>query len=658
MIRFLQKDTRLVKYIFAAIICAAIIGMVLYLVPGIWDSDMGGANGTVFATVTQPGLWARITGQTTQIQTTDVNQLVQRQMAQQRQQLPASLMPLLTQRAGEYLVQQAILRQEADRLGLEVSKDDLVRELQTGELSQYLFPGGKFIGDDKYIDFVESNYQTSVADFEDKVREQMELSRLQAMVTGGVTVSDNTVRQEYLKQGTKVKFDYAVISSDDLRKQVNPSDADLQAYFKQNAARYANADPETRKIEYVSFPSSLVPNARPEVSDAEIEAYYNQHKSDYAQPEEVHARHILIAVPAGSDAKTDAAAKAKAEDVLKQLKAGGNFAELAKKYSDDPGSKENGGDLPMMPTSGFVPEFSKAAMALNPGQTSDPVKTQFGYHIIQTIAKQPAGTKPLAEVKDQIRTSLQQQKSASVLQSFQQQVTAQAAKDGLAKTAAAYHQNPVTTDFVQRGAQIAGLADSAALLNQAFQVNKGASPAAVSTGDGFALFQVVDVKPAHAPTFDEYKSHLLEDYRTEKTPQMLNAELQKLAGRAKVLNDLKKAAAEMNVPFKSSDLVGRDGQLPQLGAMTGPMSIAFTLDKGTISGPINTGTAGVVLTVVDKQQPTAEDIAKNFAQTRTSLLQQRQQEVFEVFAQSLIDRYQKAGGVRYSRQTPASPLSN
>ena len=98
---------------------------------------------------------------------------------------------------------------------------------------------------------------------------------------------------------------------------------------------------------------------------------------------------------------------------------------------------------------------------------------------------------------------------------------------------------------------------------------KGADPAPVSTGDGFAVFQVADVKPAHAPDFAEYKSHILEDYREQQVPQLLNAQLNKLDERAKVLNDLKKAAAEMNVPLKTSDLVGKDGQVPDLGAMSG-----------------------------------------------------------------------------------------
>src|ERR1700723_2453433 len=246
----------------------------------------------------------------------------------------------------------------------------------------------------------------------------MELNRLQALITGGVSVSDAAVREAYRTQGTKVKFDYAVISADDVRKTINPSDAELQAFFKTNAARYATAIPEMRKIAYVAFDTSNLPGGKPQISDADVLAYYNAHQDQYQVKEQVKVRHILIAVPAGSDAKTDAAAKAKAEDILKQIKSGGSFADLASKNSDDPGSKTQGGELPMIPTSGLDPAYAKAAMALNPGQTSDVVKSQFGYHIIQTEQKDAAHTKPLAEVKAEIVPVLEQQRAGAAGQTF------------------------------------------------------------------------------------------------------------------------------------------------------------------------------------------------------------------------------------------------
>jgi peptidyl-prolyl cis-trans isomerase D len=660
MIRLLQQDSRIMKIIFAVIIGLAAITMVITLVPGIFD-NASATDSMTYATVREPGFFGRVFGETTSIKTVEVNQIAARQL--QQQHLPEQLMPYLLPRAGQILVQRAILKHEADRMNLQVSDEDLKRELQTGPFAQYLFPNGNYIGDDAYINFVSTAFgnQLTRSEFESQVKSDMELNRLQALITGGVTVSDNAVREAYKVDGTKVKFDYVVISADDVRKGINPSDAELQTFFKGNAARYASAMPETRKIQYASFDASNLPGGKPQVSDADVLAYYNAHKDQYAVKEQVKTRHILIAVPAGADAKTDAAAKAKAEDLLKQIKAGGNFADLASKNSDDPGSKTQGGELPMYPTSGLDPAYAKAAMALNPGQTSDLVRSQFGYHIIQTEQKEPAHTKPLAEVKAEILPVLEQQRAGAAEQTFASALAADAKKNGLEKAAAARGLHVVTTDYVAKDGVIPGLADGSALLTQAFAVVKGADPAPVSTGEGFAVFAVADVKPAHAPDFAEYKAHILEDYREQQVPQLLNAQLTKLEARAKVLNDLKKAASEMNLPLKTSDLVGKDGQVPDLGAMSGQGSVAFSLAKGAISGPINTGRTGIVLSLVDKEEPTAEDIAKNFAATREGLLNQQRDEIFRVYIGELAQKYEKGGAVRYSKKQPApgsSPFGN
>ena len=650
MIRILQQDNRITKIIFAVIIGFAVITMVITLVPGIFDNATTN-DSTVFATVKEPGFLGRLASDSIPIKTTEVTQLAQRQL--QQQHLPDFLLPYMSQRAGQILVQRAILKHEADRMHLQVSDEDLRRELQTGPFAQYLFPNGNYIGDDAYINFVQSAFQTTRSDFESQVKADMELNRLQALITGGASVSDNAVRAAYLKDGTKVKFDYAVISSDDLRKTINPSEADLQAFFKSNQPRYATAVPETRKIQYVSFDASNLPGGKPQVTDAEVQSYYNAHQDQYQVKEQVKVRHILIAVPAGADAKTDAAAKTKAEDILKQIKAGGNFADLASKNSDDPGSKTQGGELGWLDRGKTVPEFDKAAFTLSVGQTSDLVKTQFGYHILQVEDKKTAHTRPLAEVKPEILPILEQQKSGAAEQTFASSLASDAKKSGLDKAAAAKGLHVVTTDYVAKDGVIAGLADGSGLLTQAFAVVKGADPASVSTGDGFAVFQVTDIKSAHAPDFAVYKDHILNDYRDQQLPQLLNSQLKKLDDRAKLLNDLKKAAAEMNVPVKTSDLVGKDGQVPDLGAMTGPGSVAFSLPVGAISGPVNVGHSGVVLSILQKQEPTAADIAANFAKTRDQLLNEQHEEIFRVYIGNLTERYEKGGGVRFTKKQPA-----
>jgi peptidyl-prolyl cis-trans isomerase D len=658
MIRILQQDNRIIKIIFAVIIGIAVVSMVAYLIPGIGD-NASASDATVFATVKQPGYFGRVFGESMPIKMTEVNQLAARQLQQQR--LPDFLLPYMSQRAGQILVQRAILKHEADRMNLQVSDDDLRRELQTGPFAQYLFPNGQYIGDDAYMNFVQSAFRTSRSDFESQVKSDMELNRLQALITGGVTVSDAAVRDAYRAQGTKVKFDYAVITTDDLRKTVNPTDAELQEFFKQSAAKYATAAPETRKIEYVAFDASNLPGGKPQVSDADVQAYYNQHQDQFQVKEQVKTRHILIVVPEGADAKTDAAAKAKAEDILKQIKAGGNFAELAAKNSDDPGSKTQGGELPMIQTAQLDQAYAKAAMALNPGQTSDLVRSKFGYHIIQTEEKQPGHTKPLAEVKAEILPVLEQQRAGAAEQTFASQLAADAKKNGLDKAAAARGLHVVTTEYIAKDGVIAGLADGAPLLTQAFTVTKDADPGSVSTGDGFAVFKVMDIKAAHAPEFAEYKQHILDDYRDQKVPQLLSERLNKLDDRAKVLNDLHKAAAEMNIPVKTSELVGKDGQVPDLGAMSGGASVAFTLAKGAVSGPINTGRVGAVLVVLDKQEPTAEEIAKNFGQTKEQLLGAQREEIFRVYLGNVTEKYEKGGAVRFSKKQPApggSPFGN
>jgi peptidyl-prolyl cis-trans isomerase D len=655
MIRFLQQDNKLVKGVFIVFIVAAVGAMIITLVPGIFDTVGTGSDVSTYATVKETGIFGKLFGETLPVTQQEIARAVQQQT--QGRQVPPFLLSYYESRVAPQVIQEKILKIEGDRLGLQVSDADLLSVMHEGQLGETFFPGGKFIGNDAYINFVQSLGYTR-SGFEDYLKERIEITRLYSMVTGGITVSDNEVRDSYRISGTKVKFDYAVILAADISKTINPSDADLQAWFKQNSARYASAIPETRKIEYLSFGADQIPGGKPQISDADVQAYYTAHKDAYNVPEQVKARHILIGVPQGADAKTDAAAKAKAEEVLKQVKAGGDFAALAKANSTDPGSKDSGGELGTFTRGKMVPAFEKAAFALQAGQTSDLVKTDFGYHIIQVEQHDQAHEKPLSEVKPEIVAVLEQQKLGQAEQSYAAQLAAQAKSEGIDKTAAAHGLHAITSDYVAKDGVVAGVSDSTQLLAQAFTANKGAAPQSVSTGDGYAIFQVTDIKAPHAPTFDEYKSHILTDYREQQVPQMLTAQLKKLDDRARQLNDLHKAAAEMNIPVKSSDLVGKDGQVPDLGSMAGQGAVAFSLPKGQISGPIDTGTAGVVLTVTDKQEPTADDIAKNFTQTRNQMLNQKREEAFEVYVGTLQDRYEKAGAIRLKVKPAASPFGS
>ena len=656
MIRILQQNNKAMKVVFGVIIGLAVVTMVITLVPGIFDNVGASGDSTTFATVHEPGFFGRTFGETETVRQDEVARTIQQQM--QGRPIPPQILPYFESQAGNQLVQLAILKLEGDRRGLQVSDDDLRRFLKQGQIGQVLFPNGAYIGDDKYMDFVQSQLNMTREQFEAAVKKDIEQGRLQSLITGGVTVADNDVRNSYRVSGTKVKFDYAVLSSDDIAKTVAPTDADLQDFFKNNAPRYATAVAETRKLQYFSFGVDQLPGGKPQVSDAEVQAYYEGHLKNYTTEESARARHILIAVPQGASPQVDAAAKAKAEDLLKQIRGGADFAKLAAANSDDPGSKTQGGELGTFGRGKMVPEFEKAVFTLQPGQTSEPVKTSFGYHLIQVEARTPASVKTLAEVKSEILPILQQQKVGSVEQAYADQLLAQAKKDGIDKTAAAHDLHAQTTDYLDKAGTVAGVSDGTAMLNQAFTTPKGSAPAVVSTGDGFAIFQVLDVKAPHAPTFDEWRAHILSDYRDEKVPQLLNDQLNKLAALAKQDGDLHKAAAQMNIPMKTSDLVGKDGQVPDLGAMSGAANVAFSLPKGGISGALNSGRTGSVLEVTDKQEPAADEIAKNFNETREKMLNTRKSEVFNIYLGTLADKYKKAGLIHSKAAATPSPFGS
>ncbi|MGA3048724.1 MAG: peptidylprolyl isomerase [Terracidiphilus sp.] len=647
MIRFLQTDNRITKAIFVVIIGVVSVGMVVYLIPGL--TGLGTSSADTYAIV-YPHWYSFIFASGEPVSQRRVELMARRQLQQQRYPDNPMILNLFEQRVGQQLVQQKVLLVEAAKLGIRANSDDVIHFLHQGQFGEFLFPKGEFIGTQKYTDFVATQFNLSVPDFEDEIKQDITIRRLEAMITAGVTVGDQEVRDTYRKGNIKIKFDYAVLSSDDLRKTINPSDAELEAFFKKNAPRYATAVPEERKITYFAFTPNQLPGGVPQPSQQQIQQYFTAHQAEYSVPEQARSRHILIKVAAGADAKTDAAAKAKAEGILKQLQAGGNWTELAKQNSDDPGSKDSGGELGFAQRGRMVPEFDKAIFTQKIGDI-EIVKSQFGYHIVQVEERQNAHSQQLAEVLPTIQATLIRQNSAKAEQDYAAALTSEAIKNGLDKTAAAHHLELVTTPPVARQGVIASLPDGAQMLSKAFETKQGDPPQFAPTGEGYAIFQVASISPAHAPNFADWKSHVLSDYQEEQLPGLVNQKLNELAAKAKALNDLAKAAKEMGATVKTSDLVGESGQVPDFGQVGQVAPQLFDLKVGDFSGPINTGRTAVVAKIVDKQEPTAAEIASNFEQTREQLLDQRRQDAFSVFLSGVMDEYKKNKLIRMGAKT-------
>jgi peptidyl-prolyl cis-trans isomerase D len=647
MIRALQTAGPTLKIVLGAILVIICGSMVVTLIPGGLGSSfgMGGPGQGVVATVGAD-----------QVTTLEV-QREARQML--RQQFPkgggqeATLLPFFASQAAQNLISRKALLAEAERLGLRATDEELMDELQHGRYAATFFPGGKFVGEQEYEMRLQSADLT-VPQFERGVKDEILFNKLRNLIAGSVLVTDVEVQREFEKKNTKVKFDYAVLRKDDLLKQIHPTDAELKAFYDRNKATYNNSTPEKRKIRYVVIDNAKI-QAQTTVSHDELQAYYNQHREDYRVPEQVSVRHVLIKTPLpGPDGKVDPKgveeARKKAEDVLKQVKAGGSFADLAKKYSEDPGSAKEGGSLGFIGRGRTVPEFEKTAFSLTKGGTSDLVQSSYGFHIIHVDDKQDAHLKMLDEVKDQIEPIIKQEKATRAADNQATALLKQARSAGLDKAASASGLEAITTDFVSRTDSMPGIGNSTQFMEAVFNQREKAPPDEAQLEQGYAIFEVLSVKPPATPTFEEIRSRVENEFQNERVAALLSQRTQELSDRAKAEHDLKKAAKELGATVKTSDFVLPDGQVPDIGSMAGGGSVAFSMKAGDISGPIVNGNTGVVLVVSEKQDSTSQDFEAKKDQVRDSLLQSKQQEMFGLFVTNLRTEMEKSGKIKINRE--------
>lgn len=632
MIRFLQTPGPIKKVILSGLLLFICVAMLVFLIP----------TGNAPLTGKDIGILARVGDH--DITATDAQrflQLVLQGAPMQPQDMPKAVQALVRQQADVM---------EAHRLGLQVSDREVDEWLRNGPRGQEFFPNGVYIGDDRATELINNQFNMPVAQFRDYLRDELLLEKLRSMVEAPVTVSAQEIEQEFRHEHVKVKLEYAVINVDDIAKQISPTEAELKAYYESHKAQYANSIPEKRKARFI-----VVDAARAPLPRAELERYYNQHREEFRQPEEVKASHILIKTPQPGadgkvDAKADADAKAKAEGILKQLKAGANFEALAKKYSEDKGSAVNGGSLGWFQRGAMVPEFSAAAFSTPKGQLSGIVKTQFGYHIIRVDDKHQAGVKSLDEVKSTIEPMLEQQKAQHDAESLANTLESEARAKGLDAAAAKHGLPVVTTDWFSRNDTLPGIGQSPEFMNEIFSVREKSPPESFPTSQGYAVFELTGVKPPATPGFAEIRDRVVADFKNDRARQLLLQKAQELSDRAHATHDLKRAAKEEGATLKTSELVDRQSQVPDLGSLSaGPASVALTLPVGGISGPLPAGRNAAVLSVLQRQEPRPAELEKSRDQLRESLLQRKRQEVTEIYQASLQQRLEKEGKIKINQ---------
>jgi peptidyl-prolyl cis-trans isomerase D len=645
MIRTLQNAGPTLKIVLGALLVIICASMAITLIPGFGSNvGIGGPPPGVLATIGD--------------QTVTVPEVQREAQAMIRQQFPrggpqaSMLLPYFESQAAEQLISEKTLVAEAHQMGLRASDDELRDELQHGQLGSMLFPDGKFIGQEQYEDFVQRNDLT-VPQFEALEKDYILVRKLRALVSSSAFVGNPEVRDEFNRRNTKVKFEYAVITQADILRGLHPTDEELKAYYERNKATYNNSIPEKREIKYVVVDSAKIVAATT-VSDQDLQTYYDQHRNEFRVAEQVKVSHILIKTPLPApgvkeDEKAVADARAKAEDVLKQVKAGGDFAKLAEKYSDDPGSAKSGGDLGWIGRGRTVPEFEKAAFSLGKGQTSDLVKSSYGFHIIRVEDKQEAHLKTLAEVKNEIEEKVKQEKAARATEAAANALLSQARTEGLDAAAAAKGQTPITTDFFSRTDALPGLAANPQFMDAVFNEAEKAPPDEVQIPQGYVVFQLLGIKPPATPTFEEVRAKVESEFKNERAGFLLHQKTQELSDRAKAGHDLKKTAQELGATVKTSDLVLPDGQVPDIGSMTSASAI-FSLNPGDISGPITANGNGVVAQLLEKQAPTDAEFAAKKDEIRQSLLEAKQNDLFALFVTNLRKDMEKSKRLKVNEQ--------
>jgi peptidyl-prolyl cis-trans isomerase D len=651
MIRFLQTEGPFKKIVLSGLLLIICGAMAITLIPGGLGTDlMGGAPGK--------GIIAKVSGENITVE--QVRQTARDMAAQQAQQYgknASMLMPFLiqqdTQRAVDQLIGKEALLTEGERLGLKATPEEVKDELQHGHYASVFFPGGTFIGEAEYQGLLQQHNLTP-AMFEDSVAKEIVIGKLQAMITSGASVSEAAIREEFTKENTKVKFEYALLKQDDIKNGLHPTTEELKAYYDSHQKSYANSIPEKRKIKYVVIDTAKIQNGV-QVTRDDLQAYYNSHRDQYRVAEQVKVSHILIKTPLpGADGKVDekgvTEAQKRAEDLLKQLKAGAKFEDLAKKNSEDPGSAKEGGSLGWIGKGRTVPEFEKAAFSLPKGQMSDLVKSSYGFHIIRVDDKQDAHMKTLDEVKGEIEPVLKQQKTQEAAQKQAEDLLALAKTQGLDAAAAAKGASVVTSDFFSRRDVVPGLGPAPQVMDAVFTAVEKSPPEMAATSQGDAVFQLLAVKPPATPTFEEIRARVETEFKNERSSALLAQKTQELSDRAKAAHDLKKAAKELGATVKTSDFVGPDGQVPDVGSMSGGASVAFGMKPGDISGPINGAGDGVVISLLEAQAPTDEDYAAKRDQIREQLLQGEQQQLFGLFVNNVRQQMEKSGKIKINQE--------
>jgi peptidyl-prolyl cis-trans isomerase D len=446
-----------------------------------------------------------------------------------RGELSPEMDQFFRQQTIQGLVDRKLILMEARKAGMTASD----QEVQKAILKYPFFlRNGSFVGYDEYSRMVDMVFHMSTEKFEQSVAEDIILDKYNDMLTAGLLVTDQEIEQEYRKNNLTAKIDYVPFEISPAPSEQPPKPEEVRAYYDAHKDEFKTG--ELRKVQYLLISHQSEKN-KVQIPEAKLKEYYDSNKERYSRPEQVAARHILLK----TEGKDEAAVKAQAEDLVKQLRSGAEFAALARQYSDDPGSKENGGDLGLFERGRMVPEFEQAAFTQPVNAIGDPVKTQFGYHIIQVTARQPAYQMDFALVKDQIFRQLAQPQEIKNAEEQAKRIYDDMTKNkkSMADISKVQLVQMKTTDYFSQQQPPPGI--SPAFAQKTFEMkNKNDISEPVQMFQDYAIVQLIDTRASELEPFEKVQPKATQKYNEVRAAEMANQKAQAFYEAVGAMGDL------------------------------------------------------------------------------------------------------------------------
>lgn len=544
--------------------------------------------------------------------------------------------------ALDRLIDRELLAEEAHRRGLRVSDGEVSRFLLAQPALQG--PDGKFVGPEIYERFVRQIGYASPREFEDAVRQDLTIEKLTETLVSSVPVADAAVERSWRDANERAQVRYVVIAADRHLAAAQPSEEEVAAHFEAHRADFRI--PDQRIVDYLLVDTTKL-RATLEIPAAEIEKWYQENRAEFTRSEEVRARHVLVNIDENRD---EAAAAARMDEVRSKLAAGASFEQLAREYSDDPGSRERGGDLDYFGRGRMIREFEDAAFGAQVGQVVGPVRTSYGLHLIEVLDRRAGGTTPLAEAEPRIRARLAGERARQAAEMRARELAAAlAGKGGVEeewkKLADENVVTFVTTPAFSREDAVAGIGRNPAFAEAAFGLEPGGVSAPIEVPRGWLVMRLREAKPARDPELVEVQARVRAAVQRIQAAELARAEAANVKARLGAGGSLDQVAAELGLEVTDSGEFTPGGSIPGVGPARPVADALADLATGGVGGPVAVGSGALVFEVVSKSEFDRAAFEAARSETRDQLRREEAQRLLT----AILSERRAAAGVTYDR---------